>query len=226
MRVGLVCEGWKSSTRLVRSNWASLQQLLTPFQLYGFEPGTSRTPPFGSQATLLVVLALGEDCAICLPFLQLGSKWTLGNGLSISLWYGHWIDHQSVSSKFPSIQFPPMDRGIDIIHENSWSIPQNMPVDLKDFLLHSTNDILVVDNYSLDTLSWMTPLLVSLLSKLHGISSKLQLSVSHGWAFYGTSMSTLGWPLSLGVFFIKKTPTDTMAKNRGCIMAWRCHNCH
>ena len=46
-----------------------------------------------------------------------------------------------------------MDRVMDIIQENSWCIPLNMPVDLKEFLLLSTNEILVPDSSSPDTLS-------------------------------------------------------------------------
>lgn len=89
------------------------------------------------------------------PFLQQGNNWVVGNGLSISLQYNHWIDNQSVSSRFPYIQFSPMDRVNVIIHNNSWSIPQNLPDDLKDFLLHSTNDIMVANSSSPDSLYWM-----------------------------------------------------------------------
>lgn len=76
-------------------------------------------------------------------FLQEGSKWQVVNGLSISLWYDHWIDQASISSRFPSIQFSPSDRVIDIIQENSWNIPSSLPGDLMDFLLLSTGDILI-----------------------------------------------------------------------------------
>lgn len=95
------------------------------------------------------------------PFLQQGNKWKEGNGLYISLWYVHWIDQLSISSIFPSIRFSPRDRIIDIIQENSWNFPSNLPVNLKDFLLLSTGGIFISD--SSPTLSHGHPFLEELL---------------------------------------------------------------
>lgn len=89
------------------------------------------------------------------PFLQQGNKWTVGNGLSISLWYDHWLDNHTISSRFPNIQFSPLDRVSEIIHDNSWNIPPNLLAQLQEFLLHSTDDIMVADSPFPDLLSRM-----------------------------------------------------------------------
>lgn len=146
--------------------------------------------------------------------------------MSISLWFDHWIDRDFISSKFPTIHFSSMDWVIDIIHENSWTIPPQLPPHLKDYLLQSTRDILIADDSSLESLSWI-------------VSSSGNLSLKVAWHLLRTR--AIGLPLTdlilnkyvdpqLASFswhlLHRKTPTDLVAKYRGCIIASRCYICH
>ena len=60
------------------------------------------------------------------PTLQSSSRWTVGNGESISLWYDNWIDNVSFSSKYPHIQFSEDDLVSVLISETEWVIPSQL----------------------------------------------------------------------------------------------------
>lgn len=76
------------------------------------------------------------------------------NEASISLWFDNWCDKDSISSRLPSIQFSPRDRVSDIIHDYSWSFTSLLPPNIRDFLLQSTRDILLMEDHRVDSISW------------------------------------------------------------------------
>ncbi|XXG49241.1 hypothetical protein AAC387_Pa02g3479 [Persea americana] len=86
-------------------------------------------------------------------FLQGDSRWVAGNVKSINLWFDNWIDHFSIASRFPYIQFSDLDLVAEIIVDNAWLIPIQLPMQLHDFLAISTVPISIGDNTSSDILS-------------------------------------------------------------------------
>lgn len=85
-----------------------------------------------------------------------------------------------ISSRFPTIHFSSMDSVIDIIHENYWTIPPQLPLHLKDYMLQSTRNILIADDSSPDTLSWID-------------SSFGNLSLKATWHLLRTHATDLPW---------------------------------
>ena len=86
--------------------------------------------------------------------LQKGSRWKVGNGTSISLWFDNWLDNDPIASKFPHHPFSNKYLVVDLTQENSWLIPTHLPVDLQAFLLQSNNHLFLGGHLAKDTLSW------------------------------------------------------------------------
>eukprot|EP00268_Persea_americana_P022154 TRINITY_DN2203_c0_g1_i19.p1 TRINITY_DN2203_c0_g1~~TRINITY_DN2203_c0_g1_i19.p1 ORF type:complete len:116 (-),score=15.14 TRINITY_DN2203_c0_g1_i19:705-1052(-) len=105
-------------------------------------------------------------------------------------------------------------------------IPPHLLAALKDFLSHATRDLLVADNSALNTLSWTT-------------SASGNLSHRDAWHLLRIKATELPWTSLIWNKFVnprlagfslrlplRKTPTNSMAKNRGSQLASRCYNCH
>lgn len=86
--------------------------------------------------------------------IQRNSRWVIGNGQSILLWFDNWIDHDPIATRFPNLQFSKSDLVADILVESSWHIPNQLPSQLKDFLTVSTNSMIIGDSSSRDLLHW------------------------------------------------------------------------
>eukprot|EP00268_Persea_americana_P000665 TRINITY_DN10201_c1_g1_i1.p2 TRINITY_DN10201_c1_g1~~TRINITY_DN10201_c1_g1_i1.p2 ORF type:complete len:110 (-),score=12.25 TRINITY_DN10201_c1_g1_i1:67-396(-) len=84
--------------------------------------------------------------------LQRESRWTVGNDKSISLWFDNWIDNISIASKVPCIQFSEYDSVVDLIFEDAWLIPIQLPVVLQDFLSNATNLIQISETSTPDSI--------------------------------------------------------------------------
>ena len=57
------------------------------------------------------------------PILQRGSSWSLGNGLSILLWYENWIDHDPIALRFPF----PSSNFVKVIMSRFLALPSCCP---------------------------------------------------------------------------------------------------
>lgn len=71
-------------------------------------------------------------------FIQLGSKWKIGNGKEINLWHDLWWEDGSISARFPLYHFPLDQRLSTILHDGSWSISSHLPFEIKAILLQAS----------------------------------------------------------------------------------------
>lgn len=158
-------------------------------------------------------------------FLQKDSRWKVGNGSFISLWFDNWLDNGPIASRFPLLQFSQSDLVKDIIQGNSWLIPSHLPDGLRAFLLQAANQFLLGGPSVKDTLSWQG----------HPTSS---LSLKAAWNILRTSADkVVRVGLILAKFCFSKSclfqlapppqenPTDYWAKNRGRSLACKCFSC-
>ena len=157
--------------------------------------------------------------------LQRDSKWIVGNGRSMSLWFDNWIDLQPIAPKFPSIRFYINDLVADIIVGNAWHIPKQLPTVLQEFLLHSTRLIIIGDNTVLHSLFWPgnstgnLPLTIAW-NLLRTKAAETSWSGLNWNKFINPHLACLSWFL-----LHRKTSSDNWAKLRGWSNASRCHNC-
>lgn len=157
--------------------------------------------------------------------IQRDSRWVVGNGRSISLWFDKWIDHDPITPRFPSIQFSELDLVADIIVDNAWYIPIQLPIQLQEFLALSTNPIPIGDSTAPDSLSWdgSTTCNFSLREAWNLLRTKAAETTWYGlnWnKFINPRLACLSWRL-----MHRKTPTNFWAKQRGWSLASRCYNC-
>lgn len=108
--------------------------------------------------------------------IQRKSRWVIGNGHSISLWFDRWIDQVLIAARFPSLQFSDLNLVADIIGENSRHIPNHLPTQLKHFLALSTNSISIGSCSEGDLLQWKD-------------STSGDLSIKEAWNLLRTRVS-------------------------------------
>ena len=157
--------------------------------------------------------------------IQKERKWTAGNGTSISLWYGNWLDKDPIAHKFPHLHFSVNDLVVDLIQRNSWTIPSHLPTDLKTFLLYWTNLLPLRGHSTIDTLSWQ------------GNSSGI-LSLKEAWNMMRSTAVKVVWAGLIWTRFVspclacfswrlrhRKTPTESWVKNKGICLASICYSC-
>ena len=86
-------------------------------------------------------------------FLQRDSRWIVGNGKSINLWFDKLIDNVSIALRFPYIQFSENDLVADIIFDDAWHILILLLIVLQELISHATNLILISAISAPDSLS-------------------------------------------------------------------------
>lgn len=120
--------------------------------------------------------------------------------------------------RLPSFQFSENDLVADIIADNAWCIPSQLPFRLQEFLSHSTNLIPISterDNIP-DSLSWP------------GSSSGV-FSMKAAWIpWHKLIWNNLINPriaCTTSRLLLRRTLTDSWAKSKGCSLASRFYNC-
>lgn len=147
------------------------------------------------------------------------------NGQSISLWFDCWIDQIPIVSRFPRNQLSYYDQVSDIIIDNHWQIPTHLPPQLMDYLARSTCSISIGDIVARDHLLWNGSPFGKLSSKeawnqLRTRGTNSQWSRLIWTNFINPMLPRLSWRLMQ-----RKTPIESWAKQRGWLLASRCHNC-
>ena len=66
-----------------------------------------------------------------LSFFQKDTKWLIGNGRSISLWFDNWLDSKPIAPRLPFLHFSEKDFVADILVDKARCIPAQLPNKLK-----------------------------------------------------------------------------------------------
>lgn len=136
------------------------------------------------------------------PYIQLGSKWLIGDGKSVRLWFDVWLGSEAIADILPQFHFRIFSRVSELIDESRrWLIPNDLhPLIVQQ--LEATK--LIVLSPSLSPFIGRTPHLASCLSLPLGMKSGNGESLYLGTNWLGTRSSSLPPLLLLGDFFSVK----------------------
>lgn len=68
------------------------------------------------------------------PFIKIGSRWQLGNGCLINVWYDEWLENPIIANDLPHLQFPPEIRLSSMLNGNCWNVPSQLPPKIRAIL--------------------------------------------------------------------------------------------
>ena len=101
--------------------------------LTGSSPGTLNLPLWCFLNTRFGFCIWKHICLLS-PFIQIASKWFVGNGKSTSLWLDRWIDHGPIAYRIPDFKLSPLDKVSTIDEDGSSHFPNDIPYPLQQFL--------------------------------------------------------------------------------------------
>lgn len=136
------------------------------------------------------------------------------------------MEHSPIASVFyPQFQFSSYTTVANIIHERSWSIPDNIPADVRSFLQRTCTNIHLPANLTVDHLCW-TGNSSGILSLTEAWNQVRSRAVACPWA-------SLAWGKLIHPRFScfiwrllhKKTPTQAWTRSIGFILASQCYLC-
>ena len=199
---------------MMKLGWSAIT--LTSLRANWFRVRHFRNSPIWFSSNLRAGSCIWKKIRSLAPILQRGSSWTLGNRHSILLWYDNWIDHDPIALRFPLVQFSERDRVADPIQGNSWHFPPAVPDEVRGFLLQQSNIISTRDPSVPDLLSWKGSSSGSLSLKstwdsLRSLAAKVDWHKLVWNNLISPRLSCFNWRLLL-----RKTPTDSMAMQKGC----------
>lgn len=156
-------------------------------------------------------------------FPRSGSRWMVGDGSGVSLWFDIWLANHPLIRLAPLQSFPPTLKFSSIIANGSWDIPMDLPEEGYDILkgLDGTQ----ASVHETDKLFW-------------NVSNSPMLPLSCGWELIRSRSSKNAWAAITGnnlqnpsascfcwKFFQKKLPLNNRAQSLGVSLASRCPFC-